>query len=648
MRLEEGSWQAEAVRSQLAAGEKLRWMGAPAPWRSMGPRMASFFWGLVFAAIVTGAAVGAANMAHQPLVGLVVALVFVPFNFAALRGLSSPLRGFMAARATVYAVSDRRLIFLFGRYRTRIESFDAAMLPVVQPVPRGEGGSLVFPGVALSRKVAKLNGGHKTGYRPLGLYHLSDREAAESALRSLRAQVPAGAARPKGSELGVELVLPWPRGFDGERLAPDDALRALLMPDEHLRWSCRPEAPAPGTVQGTMAVGGVLAAFALLVAILVPKDGLPLSGACFVGGVLGCIGLAGLYMLAAPKWMPAQLVNIRYAISDRRLIVMEPKGRRKLTLASYVPPSLYVTRVMATPGGGGALVVRCDDYVRISRTYDASSRSYRTQTRMATGSVLQGLPDLAAAQGAIAELQAGTPLEQAVTIEQPLPPSAALERTVPFARSTLLAAALASFAPPGDFPADLLQPGETVRWLGRPTLPVTAWQIVIGFLGTLPLLQLILGALGALAHGDLMGLLGSADGWPVIVIAILAAAWPWACHLTARSTLYAVTNQRALALVGGPGGRRLRVFPRAALATRVRVARGEGGDLTFSPDALPPSQLSAIATSTASGSQQAWSSLFDALKDMLPFSKGFVGVSSLADAEAAIARLLDEPAEQSV
>ncbi len=139
------------LRGELRSGETLIWAGAPIPWAFAREGLPIALFGLVFggfaafwivaAAFITSAGPGRAGIGSCfPLFGL-------PFLAVGLGLVASPLFGYLRARGTLYAITDRRvLLFEGGTWGgLTIRTYRGEDLGALRRVERSDGsGDLVI------------------------------------------------------------------------------------------------------------------------------------------------------------------------------------------------------------------------------------------------------------------------------------------------------------------------------------------------------------------------------------------------------------------------------------------------------------------------------------------------------------------------
>jgi hypothetical protein len=129
------------VQSELAAGERLVWVGQPRPGRALLGSLILVLFAIPWTAFAVFWMVLASGA------NLWFALFGVPFVVIGLGMLTAPLGVWRKARQTCYALTDRRAIVwepgLFGSVRVR--SFGPEHLGALSRVERPDGsGDLIF------------------------------------------------------------------------------------------------------------------------------------------------------------------------------------------------------------------------------------------------------------------------------------------------------------------------------------------------------------------------------------------------------------------------------------------------------------------------------------------------------------------------
>ena len=97
---------------RLPAGETLLWQGAP-EWRGLARRMFHVRWLAVYFAVLVAAVIVSKATAGVPVADIVIAVAWFVLLSAAAVGLLT-LFAWLIARTTVYSITNRRLLILYG------------------------------------------------------------------------------------------------------------------------------------------------------------------------------------------------------------------------------------------------------------------------------------------------------------------------------------------------------------------------------------------------------------------------------------------------------------------------------------------------------------------------------------------------------
>lgn len=115
----------EALEVEREPGEQILWTGQPDPLRSVGAEWGMFLFAIpwtAFALFWESMAVGVSfspKMASAQPMGWVFVLFGLPFIGVGVAMLASPFAAMARARQTVYAVTDRRILFLTKKGKGR-------------------------------------------------------------------------------------------------------------------------------------------------------------------------------------------------------------------------------------------------------------------------------------------------------------------------------------------------------------------------------------------------------------------------------------------------------------------------------------------------------------------------------------------------
>ncbi len=167
------------VRSEVAGGEKLRWVGQPYPGRMFASSIPIAIFGVFFAGfalfwMVTAAAIDGA-----------FSLFGLPFLFVGLGMIFSPLWAGRAATRTAYAVTDRRAILweptLWSGFQVR--SYGSGQLGKMTRNQRPDGsGDLIFEELTTFGPRGRWN------VTRLGFFAIERVHQVEALIRSINVQ----------------------------------------------------------------------------------------------------------------------------------------------------------------------------------------------------------------------------------------------------------------------------------------------------------------------------------------------------------------------------------------------------------------------------------------------------------------------------
>jgi hypothetical protein len=204
----------DAVHAELAAGETVLWAGQPDPARSMRSSLGIVFFGVPWTAFSVFWTVMAFAMTRQAngtpaAFGILFPLFGVPFILVGFGMLLSPRGASSRARATAYAVTDRRVLVVVATENGRHKSVEA-FVPVVGAglkrtetgngrgdlvLPRPYGGSVELRSGSLSvQSVSSLGANSGTAVTLVGI---PDVRAVERLVEETFARAP-GAGAPAG------------------------------------------------------------------------------------------------------------------------------------------------------------------------------------------------------------------------------------------------------------------------------------------------------------------------------------------------------------------------------------------------------------------------------------------------------------------
>lgn len=346
--------QARAA-AELLPGETLLWAGRPIPARAAaahgGPALMGIVVGLTFVmrAVLPSLPGGLPDQRPTPPGAAVL---------VALGGLALcivPARAYRRAARTAYAVTDRRAILLeprlLGGFTARCYGPDRLGALTRRSTP-GAGDDLTFEDNSRTffrkRPIARR-----------GFLHIEDAAAVEALIRSTLLTPPSGptdrlpgATKGKFKPPGTALVDPDPDGPPGR-----DALETEgLDPGETLVWAGRPRAPLllarliPAAPLFSFALGYGLLAGAIAISVDDSAFGRAFCGLLSAGGLFGALGMLGRAVGAALA------ADVRYLITDRRVLIRRPTWTDRVAIDVFAPADLAAMVRRQRPDGSGDLV----------------------------------------------------------------------------------------------------------------------------------------------------------------------------------------------------------------------------------------------------------------------------------------------------
>jgi len=178
------------AQTELSAGERLVWVGRPAPAALARTRWHMAAFGLfmtpfaLFWLATTLFFIGPATENGPPLAFLVMfPLIGLAALGVGLYSLSTPLRYWRKAKRTVYAVTDLRVLIVEPG---RVQSFEPGDLQQLERQDKGNGsGNLIFREEQGNLMLAMHTFGGSANQK-IGFFGISDVRAAEDAVRQLK------------------------------------------------------------------------------------------------------------------------------------------------------------------------------------------------------------------------------------------------------------------------------------------------------------------------------------------------------------------------------------------------------------------------------------------------------------------------------
>ncbi|MAS36774.1 MAG: hypothetical protein CL610_22405 [Anaerolineaceae bacterium] len=142
----------DAVEDQLMAGETLLWVGQPNPMRMARRHLLTAGFGVLWLAlamfIFSGfGSNGFPTMGPRPFsgVGSIFSIVQLVFIGVGVWTISTPLRDYLSAQKTVYAITNQRAIIIAGLLSQSAKSYGAKQIEFVETRVHGnDQGDVIF------------------------------------------------------------------------------------------------------------------------------------------------------------------------------------------------------------------------------------------------------------------------------------------------------------------------------------------------------------------------------------------------------------------------------------------------------------------------------------------------------------------------
>lgn len=181
---------ASIAQGELSPGEKIAWLGQPAPTALARKRTGMILPGLFLVLF-------AFSFLTVPTVTIYEHPGTVPFPFLivfpaagviamafGLAMLASPLLQWRVAARTIYAVTDHRILIIEPG---SVQSFEPGDIQQLVRRDRGRGrGDLIFREDQGNMMLAMYTFGHNSAVRKIGFFGIPDPRAAEEAVRQLK------------------------------------------------------------------------------------------------------------------------------------------------------------------------------------------------------------------------------------------------------------------------------------------------------------------------------------------------------------------------------------------------------------------------------------------------------------------------------
>lgn len=174
------------ARAELAPGERLVWADRPDPGRVRRRTWPRLLFGLVFAGF------GLFWTSQAMAAGGFVWLFGLPFVAIGAGIATAPWWRPRQARATVYAITDQRIVIIRGWPSRRVQSFGPGDIDVIDRREQADGtGDLVFREEVRARRHAgqiwqEGPPYHRYRRRRIGFFGIPDVRRVEAAVRALR------------------------------------------------------------------------------------------------------------------------------------------------------------------------------------------------------------------------------------------------------------------------------------------------------------------------------------------------------------------------------------------------------------------------------------------------------------------------------
>jgi hypothetical protein len=172
----------QIVNRQLDPGEGVLWSGAPNPGRLALSALPAMVFGVPFTAFAVfwmwTAYSATSRIPSRGGPWSLFPLFGIPFLFVGLGMLTAPLWAFLAARRTMYAVTNQRALIVGCFLSTTVKSFVHSEIHDIQRVERSDGsGDIYFA----SRDIATRNG---VMHQRIGFLGVPDVRTVEQLIRS--------------------------------------------------------------------------------------------------------------------------------------------------------------------------------------------------------------------------------------------------------------------------------------------------------------------------------------------------------------------------------------------------------------------------------------------------------------------------------
>lgn len=174
--------QQRAVEYELQGGEKLLWVGRPAPGRLTLQTIPIVLFGIPWTAFALfwmwGASGFGKGLHSAPGPFIFFPLFGLPFVLIGLGMLTAPLWAFRSAANTIYAITDKRLLILTGKMSgsRSIKSYTAQDIGNIERNERSNGtGDILFA----RNTTYNSNAGRSANTSSIGFYGIPDARSVE-------------------------------------------------------------------------------------------------------------------------------------------------------------------------------------------------------------------------------------------------------------------------------------------------------------------------------------------------------------------------------------------------------------------------------------------------------------------------------------
>lgn len=169
----------ERLRAELTRGETVTWAGQPDPGRMMRLGWVAWVFFLPWTVWSLGWMLEIAEPNVSSSMRLQLTAISLPFLLAGLAGLTVPYWMWRRARATIYAITNHRVLVIEG---TRaVKTYQPSELTASERTTRDDGsGDMVF------RREEYIDGDGDRAFRRHGFYAVEDVKRVEALITALR------------------------------------------------------------------------------------------------------------------------------------------------------------------------------------------------------------------------------------------------------------------------------------------------------------------------------------------------------------------------------------------------------------------------------------------------------------------------------